>query len=287
MSLPAAADFSHLLPWYYRDVFPWDALTRLYAWEGRVVGLTPFASSFSRHIVADAAEFKALVLRHHPIKIDLGAYGPKESLKSYQIDLDLPDYADLSECKDELCSGKGGVICDACWQRFMVPSIEVLQIVLRHDLGLKRILWSFSGRKGVHAEIFDGWCCALDNEARKHLTQFISHRDTLSRAARKLPREEDPLSAQPRVLPRLDVAVSTQTRHLLKAVFSPHPDSGRLALPLSAADGWKRPDVTLVGLAAELDRLGPTGTIAKTLIHRYRVRLERCLPREREEEGAG
>ena len=75
------------------------------------------------------------------------------------------------------------------------------------------------------------------------------------------------------VYPNLDKAVTAQTRHLLKSVFSVHPSSGYLALPIvSLAQGFQscRPLLTLADLEtmANENRLtDPTSIWARHLAH--------------------
>lgn len=221
---------------YYEKLFPFDSLSKWLPFTNqRVVGLT-CRGVFSRHKISSIHEFKQLLIRRAPEKIDLGAYGDHECQREFVIDIDLTDYPHRI-CSCDLC-------CQTCWQTYIVPAIRVLDRVFREDWGVDKILWMFSGRRGVHAWLIDDRFTELDNTSRRQLLSYllignqkIRPHTSIAKAFHML---SDGAPFQPdtvkevfdQVYPRLDEPVSCDRRHLLKAPFSIHPKTQRISVPI-------------------------------------------------------
>jgi DNA primase catalytic subunit len=244
---------THLLPWYW-SIFPYDVYAKWLSWDRQVVATTdPETCVFSRHIVNSAAEFEALVKSKAPRKLDLGASGLNESRRPLVIDLDITSYADVNDCVDETCAR---VICEACYRRIMVPAMIILDATLRQDFGLSKILWIFSGKKGVQCVCWDETVMGMGDVERGCMADTLATDPSQMFWGAKHPRNTEPgcikrardtlaqFAALRPVYPRLDRGVTAQTRHLLKSVFSPHPTSGYIALPILPVDA-PRPLLTL------------------------------------------
>jgi DNA primase small subunit len=74
------------------------------------------------------------------------------------FDIDITDYEELRAC----CVGKS--LCNSCWQ-FLAIAARSVEFLMRHKFGLRRFLWVFSGRRGIH-------CWALDRQVAQYSTQF-------------------------------------------------------------------------------------------------------------------
>ncbi|ORX58577.1 prim-pol domain-containing protein [Piromyces finnis] len=124
-------------------------------------------------------EFKEKLLEYIPKKIDIGAvynskpktrktimnrFKPKE--KELVFDIDMTDYDDIRTC----CTG--GNICKKCWT-FMTISIKIIDRALRDDFGFKKILWVYSGRRGVHCWVCDNRARKLSESARKAIVSYL------------------------------------------------------------------------------------------------------------------
>ncbi|XP_015121782.1 DNA primase small subunit [Diachasma alloeum] len=114
----------------------------------------------------DDKQLHQSLISKYPKRIDLGAKyrltprkkKPGEIEKKIAeehelvLDIDINDYDEVRTC----C--KGPNMCDKCW-KFMAIACEILEEALRRDFQLKHILWTYSGRRGIH-----GWVC--DEKAR-------------------------------------------------------------------------------------------------------------------------
>ncbi|KAI7833145.1 hypothetical protein BX661DRAFT_179254 [Kickxella alabastrina] len=129
----------------------------------------------------DGEDFQRELQRLSPSKIDIGAIftaQPKHA-KSLQpgvfraiskelvFDIDMTDYDEIRTC----CQGGG--ICGKCW-KFMVVAMHVLDQALREDFGFERIMWAYSGRRGVHCWVCDERAKKLDDAGRKALTGYLT-----------------------------------------------------------------------------------------------------------------
>ena len=108
----------------------------------------------------------------NPSRSTLGAYGKDESKREFVIDIDLTDYPSRS-CECDVC-------CKTCWQTYIVPAVRTLDYIFFHEWGVRRVLWVFSGRRGVHAWLLDDALVSLDNVARSHLTHLSGDLSTQS-----------------------------------------------------------------------------------------------------------
>jgi len=84
------------------------------------------------------------------------------------FDIDLTDYDDLRTC------GKGkDHVCPVCW-KFVVDAALIIDETLREDFGFSKIVWVYSGRRGVHAWVLDKEAKELSEEAREAVAVYVS-----------------------------------------------------------------------------------------------------------------
>lgn len=123
--------------------------------------------------------FRQNLITSIPFRIDIGAefnlhlknreakiaLTPKR--REYIIDIDMNDYDGIRTC----CVGKK--LCNSCW-KFMEAAYKVLREVLYEVFGFQKILWVFSGRRGMHAWICDHEAMDLESMERKSITNFLN-----------------------------------------------------------------------------------------------------------------
>jgi DNA primase small subunit len=113
---------------------------------------------------------------------------------------------------------------------------RVITIYLRDVWGLERLLWVFSGRRGVHC-----WVCderIVTNASSLIRTAIVERLQNPCAAFAEQKEIEVVLFGHKRedVYPRLDVRVSTDISHLLKCPFSLHPETDAVCVPINPDD---------------------------------------------------
>lgn len=224
---------------YYATRFPVEALVGLLTRGGAL----PLASrelafqwnggaSFSRwRSFSTADELKEALLREVPERVELGAAYPGRAPtrdspvlgRELVFDFDLPDYDDLRTCPCK--GGPKTARCAACW-RLLSSGAHGLEAVLRRDLGFERIVWVYSGSKGLHCWVLDESAFRLEEREREQLCSYLRG------GARVLTATQLELSGDERRPPRLDAKVTTVMSHLIKAPSAVHPVTKNVSVPL-------------------------------------------------------
>lgn len=175
---------------YYQHFFPYDLF---FTWLGKdnseYFERREFSFTSDRYLrfqcFKNSQWLKETVLRINPKKIDIGAvyntlpkmhnqittdsnaFIPVE--KEIVFDIDMTDYDEIRTCCKE------AKICDKCW-KYMVVAYRVLNAVLREDFGFEKLLWVFSGRRGIHCWVCDDRARKLTNEGRCAIANFIKYK---------------------------------------------------------------------------------------------------------------
>ena len=68
--------------------------------------------------------------------------------REFVIDIDMDDYNAVRNC----C--RGAQVCSSCWA-FMKIAVKVIDHLLLEQFNFRRLLWVFSGRRGVHCWVSD------------------------------------------------------------------------------------------------------------------------------------
>lgn len=177
--------YSHYLPfnlifqWLNHSLVPTNDFThREFAFE------YPSGAYQRYNSFANAEEFKSRVVTSKPMRFEVGAIYPiepkdrksvaksamKPESKEIVLDIDLTDYDEIRTC----C--KGTSICPKCW-KFMNLAMEVVEVALKEDFGIKHRIWVFSGRRGIHCWISDPGMRNLNDQNRR---AFIEYMDVLN-----------------------------------------------------------------------------------------------------------
>lgn len=93
--------------------------------------------------------------------------GERELLgKEFVIDIDINDYPARTCCQ------KRPTVCCRCWA-YLVLAIKVVSRTLREDLGFRRLLWVYSGRRGVHLWVCDREAVLLKDSERQDIMKSL------------------------------------------------------------------------------------------------------------------
>ncbi len=71
------------------------------------------------------------------------------------------------------CGCKGAQVCIICWS-LMQDAALFIEETLRKDFGLKDLIWTFSGRRGIHCWVKDEVVIPLDQNQRNSLIGYLT-----------------------------------------------------------------------------------------------------------------
>lgn len=185
----AAGDLSGKLKWYYARLFPNDLFTRWLRYGSddvlsrREISFTLPGDIYIRWLSFATPD---LLLRElaklAPVKIDVGAVynhppAQKNAIsapltpmqKELVFDIDMTDYEDVMP---DPAHASAVDVCDRNWA-YMATAVRVLDAALRADFGFRRILWVYSGRRGIHCWVADARARALTNEQRSAVADYL------------------------------------------------------------------------------------------------------------------
>jgi len=255
---------------YYSDYMPLAALVSWLSRAGKIAdyfvghrefSLTKLSSDktekYLRHLCYKTEQQLRAGLRSHvPMKLDIGPVynmsprrftdsGCEIVLRELVFDIDISDYARRPDGESQDCCSDRGTICQRCWL-FAVCAVEVLQIVLRQQIGLQNLLWVFSGRRGVHCWCLDDKVARASTETRSTIVDYIKSPMAKTPSA-LLPcierfadyhgrRPRGPDEAYEAMWPRIDEPVTRTKNHLLKSPLCVHPATGRVCVPFDPAN---------------------------------------------------
>lgn len=253
-----------LLRRYYKSLFPADLLCRwLRIDETREISFGLASRGFLRFLTFGSAdELVERLLSVVPERIDVGAIyrdrpmkhnSPAVVGKELVFDVDLTDYPRTC-CVDK-------AVCEKCFV-LIKAAVRLLDHSLRKELGFERVGFVFSGRRGVHCWVADDAAVRLSDAERGEIVKYYNavldrkmYPESYSRILRGYAEDaslgEDELFE--RMYLRIDKEVTQQTRHLIKAPFSVHPDTKLIAVPIDpeTLDSMRLQD--LPGLADVLE----------------------------------
>ncbi|KAI4479828.1 hypothetical protein M0802_004495 [Mischocyttarus mexicanus] len=168
---------------YFTYVFPIEDLCKWLSYKKeanlqlREFSITLVKGIFIRYLTFQHFnKFREIILKEKPAVINIGAiYNvPPKRTASNKIfverelifDIDISDYNDVRTC----CQQKE--ICKRCW-KYIVIACKILYMFLKDSFGFNKILWVFSGRRGIHCWVCDKDARKLDYEVRHSIIGFM------------------------------------------------------------------------------------------------------------------
>lgn len=186
-------DFNQRLILYYRHFFPFDLLynwlsygnesifknrefafwnssdffTRYQCFENEEHFRTILTQPFQSHSDSSVIERMEIgpIYRKPPNQHMTPGVVPVS--REFVIDIDMNDFNGVRTC----CQNTD--VCSFCWV-FMIIAIKVIDSILRIQYGFKRLLWVFSGRRGVHCWVCDPHAKLLSQEDRTSIIKYMS-----------------------------------------------------------------------------------------------------------------
>ncbi|CAA7259208.1 unnamed protein product [Cyclocybe aegerita] len=97
--------------------------------------------------------------------IRAGAFSPQ--VRELVFDIDMTDYDPIRTC----CKDAG--ICKKCWG-FIAAAVHVIDSAIRDEFGYEKLIWVYSGRRGIHLWISDKEAMELTDQQRKSLVGWLT-----------------------------------------------------------------------------------------------------------------
>ena len=193
--LSAPVDFTSQLKWYYTRLFPMELFGRWLSYGSddylarREISFTLAGDIYIRwRSFGTIEELQNALKTQTPVKIDIGAvynFPPKDKssvtaaltpqAKELVFDIDLTDYEDVIRDLSDYPKESATERCDRHWP-YMATAVKVLDTALREDFGFKRIMWVYSGRRGIHAWVCDSNARSLTSLQRAAVADYLNIR---------------------------------------------------------------------------------------------------------------
>lgn len=231
---------------YYEQFFPADLL---FEWlkidEFREMSFCFLDGKYARNLIfRSSEEFIKKLVDDTPAKIDVGGIydvKPIKNIRKKVIKKELVFDIDLTDYYRTCCNEKN--ICEKCFPLIKV-SVELLNYILKEELGFKNLAFVFSGRRGLHCWVNDGSSKNYNSIIRGNIVKYfeivVDKKIYLEKYTEIMRRYEhlffekqcsiDELYKM--LFIKLDKNVTRDMNHLLKMPFSVHPSTHLISIPL-------------------------------------------------------
>ena len=218
---------------YYTNYFPYDQLYKIFNISiNREICFRLDNTIYKRYLLFESSDhFKNQLIEQLPTQIDLGPIyeypASKNNIKDDPLafknirkelvfDIDVTDYPDRKcECNNQK------KICNECFN-LVKAAMEHLDHVLRYNFGFKKLLYIFSGGKGMHCWVLDDNSVDITQESKKSIVNFIKiHKD---KKVYEIYKTKYGLDITKDII-KIDSEVTIKSQHLLKMPFSVHSNN--------------------------------------------------------------
>ena len=109
--------------------------------------------------------------------------------REFIYDIDIDEY-DLVRT----CGCAGDQYCKDCWSLIQEAAMFIDQ-TMKEDFGFKKVIWFFSGRRGVHGWVMDKITREFDQAQRVAILNYLTfiHDEKRSQSIEEIPNEAKPL----------------------------------------------------------------------------------------------
>lgn len=239
----------YILSIYYKKIYPTEKIFNfLQNKQNREFSVTLTNNIYMRYrSFPNYQELQKFLDEKSPEKIDFGAVyttRPQSGGEMIPLEKELVFDIDLTDYYRKCCEGKN--ICDKCFVIIRCAA-KIMDKILRDYFGYSKILYVFSGGRGLHIWVCDHEAMMLNNRERKSIISCINKKNKkLVLAVMDIMREysfyfnlqgiKDEINDQSlseHLFVKLDENVTKDIKHLLKGPFSVHPSSKRISVPIS------------------------------------------------------
>ena len=140
------------------------------------------------------------------------------------LDIDMNDYdrTDVCDC------GTQAKMCDQCYFTLLVPAQKFLKYILEKRYGFQKVLYVFSGKRGMHVWVLDDRVWSWTREQRQ---VFL---DSISCDAFSIKNDtyimNDIFNNNLKLFPKFDEAVTVDPCHLKKLPLMMHQDTRNICI---------------------------------------------------------
>ncbi|KAM0684964.1 p48 polypeptide of DNA primase, partial [Conglomerata obtusa] len=168
-------DVTHLLQSYYNNFYPFDLIYNyLQKTPYREFTITLQNNVYIRALsFTSSDEMKIFVMKKIPAKIDVGPIYttlPEQGTEMLPLKKELVFDIDLTDYKRNCCQGK--TLCDLCFTLIKCAA-KIMDFVLSEHFGFQKILYVFSGGRGLHIWVSDESAQYLDDYERKQISTYF------------------------------------------------------------------------------------------------------------------
>lgn len=239
-------ELNDYLALYYNNNFPFESIYKFMRSNPfREYAITICNSNtFVRALSFDSSdELSAYILKKVPLKMDLGAIydiKPETGAGMTAVSKELVFDVDLTDYKRTCCEGK--TMCNECL-KLIKCAAHIMNYVLTKCFGYKKILYVFSGGRGMHIWVCDEGAVKLSTRERRGIVDCISYenKELFNKVKDLMTKYIDYFKDTEmqdeekfyELFIKIDGNVTGDIKHLLKSPFAVHQTTKKISVPMS------------------------------------------------------